>query len=298
MLNEDIISMPDKWEYPWYAAWDLAFHTLPLVDRGPRLRQAADGADAPRRLPAPQRPDARLRVELQRREPPGPRLRDAVPPSHRAGPARRGGRRLPQVDLQQAPAELHLVGQPQGPLRQERVRGRLPRPRQHRRLRPQRPAAHRRPPRAGGRHGLDGPLQPEHAGARGRARRPRPHLRGHGLQVRRALLLHRRGHEPARPGRHVGRGGRLLLRHPAAPRRQRHAAQGAVPGGAPPAVRHHGDREGAAGARPARDGLHPGTPAPDARTARRRCTRPARGISAWPSGGSWPWSTRSGSAGS
>jgi Mannosylglycerate hydrolase MGH1-like glycoside hydrolase domain len=30
MLNHDIISMPDKWEYPWYAAWDLAFHTLPL----------------------------------------------------------------------------------------------------------------------------------------------------------------------------------------------------------------------------------------------------------------------------
>jgi hypothetical protein len=34
MLNADIISMPDKWEYPWYAAWDLAFHTtsLALVD--------------------------------------------------------------------------------------------------------------------------------------------------------------------------------------------------------------------------------------------------------------------------
>ncbi len=30
MLNADIISMPDKWEYPWYAAWDLAFHTLVL----------------------------------------------------------------------------------------------------------------------------------------------------------------------------------------------------------------------------------------------------------------------------
>ena len=30
MINEDIISMPDKWEYPWYAAWDLAFHTLPI----------------------------------------------------------------------------------------------------------------------------------------------------------------------------------------------------------------------------------------------------------------------------
>ncbi|HEY7128821.1 MAG TPA: glucosidase [Nitrospira sp.] len=30
MVNKDIISMPDKWEYPWYAAWDLAFHTLPI----------------------------------------------------------------------------------------------------------------------------------------------------------------------------------------------------------------------------------------------------------------------------
>jgi hypothetical protein len=29
--NADILSMPDKWEYPWYAAWDLAFHMLPLA---------------------------------------------------------------------------------------------------------------------------------------------------------------------------------------------------------------------------------------------------------------------------
>jgi hypothetical protein len=31
MYNADIISMPDKWEYPWYAAWDLAFHVLALT---------------------------------------------------------------------------------------------------------------------------------------------------------------------------------------------------------------------------------------------------------------------------
>ncbi|MEY4395651.1 MAG: hypothetical protein RL595_2900 [Planctomycetota bacterium] len=31
MFNGDVISMPDKWEYPWYAAWDLAFHVLPLT---------------------------------------------------------------------------------------------------------------------------------------------------------------------------------------------------------------------------------------------------------------------------
>jgi len=31
LYNADVISMPDKWEYPWYAAWDLAFHCLPLA---------------------------------------------------------------------------------------------------------------------------------------------------------------------------------------------------------------------------------------------------------------------------
>ena len=30
MVNDNVISMPDKWEYPWYAAWDLAFHCIPL----------------------------------------------------------------------------------------------------------------------------------------------------------------------------------------------------------------------------------------------------------------------------
>ena len=31
LYNTDVISMPDKWEYPWYAAWDLAFHCIPLA---------------------------------------------------------------------------------------------------------------------------------------------------------------------------------------------------------------------------------------------------------------------------
>ncbi len=31
LYNRDVISMPDKWEYPWYAAWDLAFHMIPLA---------------------------------------------------------------------------------------------------------------------------------------------------------------------------------------------------------------------------------------------------------------------------
>jgi hypothetical protein len=35
--NADIISMPDKWEYPWYAAWDLAFHCVPLAHLDPQF---------------------------------------------------------------------------------------------------------------------------------------------------------------------------------------------------------------------------------------------------------------------
>jgi len=31
LYNADVISMPDKWEYPWYAGWDLAFHCIPLA---------------------------------------------------------------------------------------------------------------------------------------------------------------------------------------------------------------------------------------------------------------------------
>jgi hypothetical protein len=35
LYNRDVISMPDKWEYPWYAAWDLAFHMLPFARLDP-----------------------------------------------------------------------------------------------------------------------------------------------------------------------------------------------------------------------------------------------------------------------
>ena len=37
LYNADVISMPDKWEYPWYAAWDLAFHALPLARIDPQF---------------------------------------------------------------------------------------------------------------------------------------------------------------------------------------------------------------------------------------------------------------------
>jgi hypothetical protein len=38
--NADVLSMPDKWEYPWYAAWDLAFHCVPLALVDPEFAKA------------------------------------------------------------------------------------------------------------------------------------------------------------------------------------------------------------------------------------------------------------------
>ena len=40
LFNRDVISMPDKWEYPWYAAWDLSFHMLPLARIDPEYAKS------------------------------------------------------------------------------------------------------------------------------------------------------------------------------------------------------------------------------------------------------------------
>ncbi len=121
MLNEDVISMPDKWEYPWYAAWDLAFHALPLAIVDPDF--------------------AKEQMELMLRgvylHPNGQmpayewNFSDVNPPVHafatlflhRTEQALRGETDFDflRVGVQQAVAELHLVGEPQGPVRQERV---------------------------------------------------------------------------------------------------------------------------------------------------------------------------------
>ncbi len=40
LYNADVMSMPDKWEYPWYAAWDLAFHCIPIALVDPDFAKA------------------------------------------------------------------------------------------------------------------------------------------------------------------------------------------------------------------------------------------------------------------
>ena len=86
-----VLSMPDKWEYPWFAAWDLAFHCVAARPGRPGVRQGAALGPALRAVPAPQRPDPRLRVGVLRPQPAGARLGGLAglqhgPHPHRARP--------------------------------------------------------------------------------------------------------------------------------------------------------------------------------------------------------------------
>ena len=226
----DILSMPDKWEYPWFAAWDLAFHCVSLAHVDPGFAkyqlvllcrewfQHPNGA-----LPA---------YEWD--------FSDVNPPVQAWAAlevfALDGGEgfRLPRPDLRQAAGQLHLVGEQGRRLGQRPVRGRLPRPGQHRPDRPVAPAAGHGP-RAVGRHRLDGLLRAVHGHDRAHslAQRP-PGGRRPGAQVPRAL---RRHHHRARDPGDVGRRRRDVLRPPLPGQRRGHPGQGQVHGRHDPAAR-------------------------------------------------------------
>ena len=156
VYNDDVLSMPDKWEYPWFAAWDLAFHTIPfaLVDPDFAKHQLAlllrEWYQSPNgQLPAyewefsdvnpPVHPWACWRVfKIDQKltgKPDSEFLESAFP---------------------QAADEFHLVGESQGLAGQQHFRRRISGARQHRRVRSQQAAAHRRIHRAGRRNGVDG----------------------------------------------------------------------------------------------------------------------------------------------
>ena len=148
MLNADVISMPDKWEYPWYAAWDLAFHTIPLslVDFDFAKEQLLLMLRSLYAHPNGQIPAYEWNFG------------DVNPPVHAwatlltlqdGTEPRPGGPSFPGTGVSGLDAEFQLVGQSKGSCRAQRLRGRVPRSRQHRHLRPQRAAPHRRISRAG-----------------------------------------------------------------------------------------------------------------------------------------------------
>ena len=183
MYNGDVISMPDKWEYPWYAAWDLAFHVLALT------------------LVDPDFGKQQLKLMLRERymHPNGQipayewNFGDVNPPVHawstiftyRLEKAQQGeGDR----DWLKSCFQKLLLNFTWWVNRKDRSGrnvfeggflgldniGVFDR---------SAPLADRRISGAGGRHGLDGALLPEHAGNRRRTGADRCRLRGHGPQV-------------------------------------------------------------------------------------------------------------------
>ena len=169
--NHDVISMPDPWEYPWYAAWDLAFHCVALAHLDPAF--------------------AKEQLILLCREwymhPNGQlpayewNFSDVNPPVQAWAAlrvfeidlaARRRGDPDAEPDLDFLERIFHKLllnftwwVNRKDAAGQQRVRGRLPRPGQHRPVRPLQAAAGRGSPRAVRRHGLDGDVLPRPAGA-------------------------------------------------------------------------------------------------------------------------------------
>ena len=185
MVAGDVISMPDKWEYPWFAAWDLAFHTAPLslVDVDFAKEQVELLLDTRYLHPNGQIPA--YEWNFSDVNPPVTAWAALFVYEREARDPRRRRPRVPRARVRPAADQLHLVGQPQGPRRPQPLPGRVPRPRQHRDLRPLGAAARRRHARAGRRHRVDGAVLPVDAADRGRADQARPGLRGHGAEVRR-----------------------------------------------------------------------------------------------------------------
>ena len=121
----------------------------------------------------------RLRMGIRRRKSAGPSVGLFSRVQDRQEADGQGGLLVPGVRVPQAADELHLVGEPQGLAGQQHLRGRIPGPGQHRRVRSKQAAAHRRFPGAGGRHCLDGDVLPHHAQNRHRAYSTRSLVRGH-----------------------------------------------------------------------------------------------------------------------
>ncbi len=110
LYTDDVLSMPDKWEYPWFAAWDLAFHTIPIALIDPDF--------------AKDQLILLLRASACVGGLSGLQNREAL--------AWSGGSRIPGKSVSQAAAKFHLVGEPQRSGGHEYFRGRISGARQYR----------------------------------------------------------------------------------------------------------------------------------------------------------------------
>ncbi len=237
LYNADIISMPDEWEYPWYAAWDLAFHMIPLalVDSEFAKDQLLLFCREWYMHPNGQLPAYEWAFD------------DVNPPVHawaawrvfKIDAIQRGER---DWDFLERIFHKLLMNFSWWVNRKDAegnnlFEGGFLGLGQHRSVRSVAPASERARARAVGCHVVDGDVLPQHARHRHRARPPRPDVRGRVHEVLRTLPGHRRRRHPTRRLLVVGRGRRLLLRRPRRPGRRALAPQGPLVGGTHPAVR-------------------------------------------------------------
>ena len=240
MLNDDVISMPDKWEYPWYAAWDLAFHTVALsvVDIDFAKQQLELMLSDLYMHPSGQIPAYEWNFG------------DVNPPVHafatlfvyQTEKALRGEGDLAFLRRAFHGLTLNFTWwlNRKDPSGRQRLRGRVPRPRQHRHLRPLEPAADRRTARAGRRHRWMALFSQNMLEIAIELAQRDPIYEEAALKYFEhyfwiAAAMDRIGDNARRD---VGRGRRLLLRRAAPARRRRHAPQGALDGGIAAALRH------------------------------------------------------------
>ncbi len=128
LYSRDIISMPDNWEYPWFAAWDLAFHMIAFAKIDPQFAKDQLVLFLREWYMHPSGQIPGLRVCVWRREPAGARVvvLARLQNDRRAWPARPG---VPVAHVPETGDQFHVVGQPQGRGGQKHFRRRLPRPR-------------------------------------------------------------------------------------------------------------------------------------------------------------------------
>ena len=166
LYNADVISMPDKWEYPWYAAWDLAFHCVPLALVDPSSPRSSSMLLLREWYMHPERAAAGLRMGFRRCQSARARLGCVARLQDRQEASRRRRPRVPRAHLPQAAAQLHLVGEPQGRRGRNIFQGGflgLDNIGVFDRSAPLPTGGHHR---AGRRHRLDGDVLPESAGDR------------------------------------------------------------------------------------------------------------------------------------
>ena len=158
LYNEEILSMPDEWEYPWYASWDLAFHVIPFALIDPDFAKRQLVALTRERYMHPERSAAGLRVGVRRRQPAGARVGRLPHLQDRSQAARRHGRFAVSSSASSRSCCLNFTWW----VNRKDVAGRnvfqggflgLDNIGD---LRPQHQAADRRLPRASRRHGVDG----------------------------------------------------------------------------------------------------------------------------------------------